>query len=244
MKQTYRLFAISAVMALGWSSCAQAAQPAPGNTATGAGSPTPSCELHIYPTRNFQALSTGWLVGLGPIGGLAEMSARKGKVKTVKQVMADILTPDIQMTQLGKVNVVNGLKLPADTIVTQETPLPSPEEAKSDAAAKTQLEALEAKNKDGTRLTASTASCYGELLVSSVFYQKAAMYGTRIFTFFTYRKFEGGKAKPQVSRGQVEQHTPGFPASTPEGEDAARTALIDAFGADFVKWSEIKLKAS
>lgn len=236
MKYTNRLFTISAAMALGWASCVPRRRWAPQR-----GQPRPH---RIVNCTSFQALSTGWFVGLGPIGGLAEMSARKGKVKTVKQVMADILTPDIQMAQLGKVNVVNGLKLPADTVVTQETP--SPEEAKSEAAAKTQLEALEAKNKDGTRLTASTASCYGELLFSSVFYQKAAMYGTRIFTFFTfftYRKFEDGKAKPQVSRGQVERHTPGFPASTPEGEDAARTALIDAFGADFVKWSEIKLKA-
>lgn len=243
MKQTYRLFAISAAMALSWGSCAQAAQSAPDSAPTGTATPASGCELHIYPTRNFQALSTGWLVGLGPIGGLADMAAHKDKVKTVKEIMADILTPETQMAQLAKVNVVSVLKLPADTVVTQETPLPSPQEAKADAAVKTQLEALEAKNKDGARLTTSTASCYGELLVSSVFYQKAAMYGTRVFTFFIYRKFENGKAKPQVSRGQVEQHTPGFPASTPEGEDAARVALINAFGADFVKWSDLKLKA-
>jgi hypothetical protein len=237
MNIAFRFFA--STLALTWIPQAHAAQSDAATTVSAA----PGCELHVYPTRNFTALQTGVLAGFGILGAVADIAAHKDRVKTVKEVMADILTVDAQMGQLRKADFLRVLNLPADTSVVIESPLPSAGDIKDDPAVKARHEEMEARKKAGQRLTHSTASCYGELLVPMVFYQKAAIYGTRVFTFFTYRRFKDGQSAPKVSSGQVENHTPDFPAAEPGKEDAAREALLHAYGADFLKWASLKYKA-
>lgn len=234
---------VAIAVALTFASTAQAAEP----TATAL--PTPStgasgCEVHVFPTRNFMAMNSGLLSGFGAVGAVVDVAAHADRVKTVKEVMADILTPEAQMEQLHKVDFVKVLKLPADTAVILETPMPNAGEIKADPAAKARSKSLQADEKAGKRLTASAARCYTELAASYVFYQKAAMYGTRVFTFFTYRDFRNGQAAPGTSRGMVETHTPEFPASAPGKEEEAKAALLHTYGADFLKWADLKLKTS
>jgi len=205
--------------------------------------PAPSCELHIRPAHNFIAMNTGMLSGLGIVGALVDMGVHADKVKSVKAQMADALTADAQIAQLKSVDAAGLLKMPKDTVIVVDEPFPSADEIKADPALKEKMKAFEADEKAGKRLTSSKAECYAELAAPYVFYQKAAMYGTRVFTDFFFRDFRGGVAQPKVSKGQVETHTPDFPAATPDKVDSAKLALLDSFGKDLVKWVSLKLKS-
>jgi hypothetical protein len=218
------------------------------NTTSGsslAGAPAGSgCELHVFPARNFIAMNTGMLSGFGIVGALADVEAHKDKVKTVKELMADYLTPETQMAALSKVGLATTLMMPADTQVISEQPFPNADDVKRDPALKAKQEDANALEKARRRFTSSSAVCYAELTVPYVFYQKAAMYGTRVFTAFWFRDFRHGDKAPLISKGQVENHVPGFPAASSDQEGAAKAALIDAYGQDLKKWAELKLHKS
>jgi hypothetical protein len=193
------------------------------------------------PTRNFIAINTTLLSGFGVVGALADMSTHADKVKSVKEQMAEILTPDAQMAQLQKADVAVTVKFPADTKVVIAPLLPDPQLAKTDAAEKAKVDAMKATDKAGKRLSEASATCYGELVVTHVFYQKAAMYGTRVFTGFKLRDFRNGVPKPKVASGQVQHHAAAFPAERLEKMDEAKAALLDTFSQNLGKWSKENL---
>ena len=204
--------------------------------------PVPACELHIRPTRNFIAINTGLLVGLGALGGALDYAVHADRVKSVREQMADALTADAQIAQLKQVDAARLLKMPEGTAIIVDEPFPSWEQIKKDEAIKARMKGLESDEKAGKRFTTSTAPCYAELIAVDVFYQKAAMYGTRVFTNFFFRDFRDGLTVAKVSKGQVETHTPDFPAETPDKVEAAKLALLDSYGKDLIKWVGIKLK--
>ena len=200
--------------------------------------------MHVFPTRNFIAMNTGMLSGFGVIGALVDAAAHKDKVKTVKELMSDYLTPEAQLASLNKIGLAATLQMPMDTQIMVEPPFPSPADVKQNPSLKAKLEEAQKTEKAGKRLTSSAAVCYAELAVPYVFYQKAAMYGTRVFTSFIFRDFRKGEKALLTSKGQVENHVPNFPAADPSQEEAAKAALIDAYGQDLRKWADLKLRKS
>ena len=96
------------------------------------------------------------------------------------------------------------------------------------------------KLKANQRLTDSTASCYGEFILTDIFYHKAMMYGSNLFVSMTFRDFNN----PNVVRrsfGAVKNPLEHFPPKTPEMEETARAELLNAFSQDFIEWSQKKL---
>jgi len=213
---------------------AQEAAPAPASPS--------GCELHIRPTANFQAMNTTMLSGFGVVGAIADAATHADKVKSVKEQMADILTPDVQFDELKKIEAAKLLGFPADTALIVEKPFDAPDTIKGNPELKEKYKALEADEKAGKRLTTSTAACYAELQVSMVFYQKAALYGTRVFTFYWLRDYRDGKPKPKAYKGMVQHNASAFPAEHIEQLEASKAALIDAYRNDFSKWVELKYK--
>ena len=199
------------------------------------------CELHIWPTQNYLGINTGLLAGLGPVGVLADVGAHKNRVQTVKELMADYLGPDVQMAELTSAGVADMLKLRGYRIVVEE-PTPFNEDVKKDPALKARTKAMNAKIEANQRLSASTSPCYAELITSHIFYHKAMMYGSNLFTGWIFRDFSHGPSAVRVARGQVKNPLENFPPKTPQMVDAAKVELRAAYGKDFAEYVQKKVQ--
>lgn len=201
----------------------------------------PACELHVWPTDNFTGANTGLLSGFGLVGAIVDDSVHQGRVATVKDLMEEYLTPAVQVSELEKVGILNTLRL-TDYKITIHTPTPSFDQAKADPAIKATVKSLNAKLKAGHRLTDSTAPCYGELILTDIFYHKAMMYGSNLFVTTTYRDFSHADGVVRKSAGSVKNPLEHFPPKSPDMIETAKVELIDAFAKNFIEWSQKKLK--
>jgi hypothetical protein len=201
----------------------------------------PKCELHVWPTQNYLGMNSGLLSGFGALGALADLAAHEGKVKTVKDLMADYLGPDTQLTELNKIGITGTLKLQGYRIVIEE-PTPFNEDLKNNPELKAKVKAMNARIKANQRLSDSTHNCYAELITTSIFYQKAMMYGSNLFTGWIYREFGDKPLATKVAMGAVKNPLEDFPPKTPEKIEAARLELRDAFAKDFVEYVQKKVK--
>jgi hypothetical protein len=129
---------------------------------------TAPCELHVWPAERMTSVTTGWLGG-----GLLEGALNAKKDSNNRAQMASALDSPTQLDALQSLDLTSLLKLPAGTtIVRHETPIER-----------------HTMNKVKTRRADSAASCYNELIVADVFYQKAAIYGRSLRTLFLFREF-------------------------------------------------------
>ena len=199
------------------------------------------CELHVWPTHNYLGFNSGLLSGFGVIGALADMSAHAGKVKTVKELMADYLGPDVQLEELNKLGIARTLRLEGYRIVVEE-PTPFNEDLKKDPALKAKAKAMNARIKAGQRLSDSKHDCYAELITTHIFYHKAMMYGSNLFTGWIYREFGNRPLATKTSTGQVKNPLEHFPPKSPDKVEAAQIELRDAYSKDFVEYVEKKVK--
>lgn len=198
------------------------------------------CELHVWPTNNYLGFNSGLLSGFGVVGALADAAAHDGKVKTVKDLMREYLGPEVQMEELGKLGVAETLRLQGYRIIVEE-PTPFNEDLKKDPALKAKAKAMNATVKAGKRLSDSKSSCYAELITTHIFYHKAMMYGSNLFTGWIYREFGDKPLATRVARGQVKNPLEDFPPKTPEKLEAAKLELRDAFSRDFAEYVQKKV---
>lgn len=197
------------------------------------------CELHVWPTENYIGINTGLLSGLGIVGALADQAAHKNRVATVKDLMKDYLGPDVQMEELNKLGINETLKLDGYKIIVQE-PTPFNEDAKKDPELKAKIKAMNKTIKDKKRLTDSTAPCYAELTTTHIFYHKAMMYGSNLFTGWIYREFDGD-TQTKIGKGQVKNPLEYFPPKTEDDIKKAQIELRDAYAKDFAEYVEKKV---
>ncbi len=197
------------------------------------------CELHVWPTENYIGINTGLLSGFGIVGALADQAAHKNRVATVKDLMKDYLGPEVQMEELNKLGINETLKLDGYKIIVQE-PTPFNEDAKKDPELKAKIKAMNKTIKDKKRLTDSTAPCYAELTTTHIFYHKAMMYGSNLFTGWIYREFDGD-TQTKIGKGQVKNPLEYFPPKTEEDIEKAQIELRDAYAKDFAEYVEKKV---
>ncbi|MEM6908134.1 MAG: hypothetical protein AAF494_05600 [Pseudomonadota bacterium] len=200
------------------------------------------CELHVWPTENYIGVKMGLLSGFGIVGAVLDAEGNEDEVKTVKDLMRDYLGPEIQLTELEKLDYMAKLKLdPAQYRVIIQDPTPWNEDVKEDEELKAEIKALNKKIKRGERITDSTNTCYAELITTHIFYHKAMMYGSNLFTGWNYRHFDGDKITIK-GKGQVKNPLEEFPPKTAEMVETAKLELRDAYAKDFVEWTEKKVK--
>ncbi len=214
--------------------------PAPVAAETAASDAAMPCELHVWPTHNYLGFNAGLLSGFGLVGMLADDAAHEGRVKTVKDLMREYLGPEVQMAELNKLGIAQTLKLKGYRIIVEE-PTPFNEDLKKDPALKAQVKALNARIKAGKRLTDSTHGCYAELITTHIFYHKAMMYGSNLFTGWIYREFGDKQIATKTATGQVKNPLEDFPPKTPEKLEAAKVELRDAYAKDFVEYVQKKV---
>lgn len=186
--------------------------------AVATGTSETQCELHIWPAERFQAMTTGWGVGFGMIGALADSAGHAKGDKARRSHLASALDSQGQIDALEKLNLVSLLRLPPSKVITH-------------------AEALDRKtiNKIKTRRSDSTASCYSELIGMDVFYQKAAMWGRSLRTSFMFRTFDGKGSEPRIKKTTGGNGLKIFPVKEGEDTTAADAELVSVFQKNFTE---------
>lgn len=211
-------------------------------TSANAQDAAPACELHVWPTETYIGINMGLLSGFGIVGAVADVAVHEKRVATVKDLMKDWLGPEIQLAELEKLDYKKQLGL-ADYQVIMHPALPTAEDAKADPALKQQRKDVAGRIKSGARLTDSKTGCYAELMVDYIFYYKAMMYGSNLFTNWIFRDFgKDGIKVVRTGNGQVKNPLEDFPPKTPDMIAAAKVELRAAYAKDFTEYLAKKVK--
>ena len=234
MKKPIAQITALALAAVAMPALAQETAPAPAATTMVNGAPSyrtdslqpkvaaDGCELHIWPAERMTSVTTG-LLG----GGLIDAALHSGRDATNKTLMASALDSPSQIDALLSMDLRTLInRTPGTTIVVHETPL----ERKT-------------MNKVKTRRSESTATCYSELIVADVFYQKAAIYGRSLRTLFMLRDFGNDQKIDKEYKAWGGNGLKLFPPK--EGEDAvaALDELVGVFKKNFDEYANNARKA-
>ncbi|TNE48123.1 MAG: hypothetical protein EP341_08910 [Sphingomonadales bacterium] len=202
---------------------------------------TKPCELHVWPTENYLGVKMGLFSGFGLVGAVIDQAGHAKGVTTVKDLMRDYLGPEVQMTELDRIEFLTVLGLDPEkyAIIVQE-PTPWNEELKDNPELKAEVKAFNKKLKGTERLSDSTNPCYAELVTTHIFYHKAMMYGSNLFTGWVYREFDGSRIT-RKGTGQVKNPLEVFPPKEEAMIEDAQAELRDAYSKDFIEYVEKKV---
>jgi hypothetical protein len=182
--------------------------------------PAAQCELHVFPTLEGQAMTTGWLSGLGVVGAVADAAANKDRNINEAEYLRDALGPQFQVAALQQIDLVKELGLPPSQIF-YETPIAD----------------RKITTKARTRLTASAAPCYAELIITQNFYRKAAIYGRSLNNRYVFKDFRDGKTETNLVKGRGGNGLELFPPKTTDETEAAEQDLREAFTKNFIEFA-------
>jgi hypothetical protein len=202
------------------------AAPAPTIVPAVTAAPAPQCELHVWPAERFQSVSSGWGASFGVLGALADTAAHAKGDKSRRTQLASALDSEGQLNALEKLDLITLLRLPPSKVVTHAA-------------------ALDRKtvNKIMTRRSDSTTSCYSELIVTDVLYQRAAMWGRSLRTSFMLRQFNNAGV-PLIKKTTGGNGLKIFPAKEGEDTTAADGELVGVFQKNFTEAAENFAKQS
>jgi hypothetical protein len=175
------------------------------------------CELHIWPAERMNSVTTGWLGG-----GVIEAAMNSGKDANNKTLLASALDSSSQLDALQDLELRTLLPLtPGTTIIRHEQPLE-----------------LKTISKVKTRRAHSASTCYSELIVADVLYQKAAIYGRSLRTLFIVRQFGNDQKVDKEYKAWGGNGLKLFPPK--EGEDAiaALDELVAVYKANFEEFAK------
>jgi hypothetical protein len=152
------------------------------------------------------------------------------------------LPPKGQIEVLASNDVKTALKLPADTAVFAEPAIPSHRELQSDPTQKARLASMNTAIRERKRLTNSSAPCYGELIASNLFVQRAPLTGTQLRVMWYFRNF-GANSKLEPSyEGWSVTSVAGYTTTSTEQAQIAHAKLRDAFLTSLVNWAAANLE--
>ncbi len=180
-----------------------------------------ACELHVFPSLEGRATTTGWLSGMGLVGALLDASKNQARNISDADYLREALGPKMQVDALKSIDLVTALKLPPSQIVF-EAPI-------ADRAVTT---------KAGGRLSTSTAPCYSELIVTQNLYTKKAIYGRSLNNRFIFKDFRGGKSQAKLVKGRGGNGLTSFPPKTTDESEAAELDLRNAFTKNFHEFAK------
>jgi len=179
------------------------------------------CEIHIWPAERFTARTTGWLLGFGVIGGMADASVHATGDAARRGNLASAWESENQTELLASMDLVKLLNAQPATIIRHNEPLDR----------KTVTKIME-------RRAQSTSPCYSELMVTDIFYQKAGIYGRSLKTLFMYRRFGAAQTKPVIYKGWGGNGLKLFPPKEGEDVQAANGELVSVFKSDFEEFAK------
>lgn len=178
------------------------------------------CEVHVWPAERFSARTTGWLSGFGVAGAIADSAGHATGDQGRKAAIAGALDSEGQANALASLDLSTLLKIQPSKIVLHNEPLDR-----------------KTVNKISTRRAESASTCYSEVIVADIFYQKAAIYGRSLKTLFIFRNFGAAKDKPTIYKGWGGNGLKLFPPKEGEDVQAANEELVSVFKADFEEFA-------
>ena len=182
----------------------------------------PTCALHVFPTTEGQAQTTGFLSGLGIVGAVADSAVNANRNVSDADYLKNALGPRFQVDAFSTIDVAASVGMPEGTEVIYETPI-------SDRDITTKVK---------TRLTDSTDECYAELIVTQNMYLKRMIYGRSLNNRFIFKDFRGGLEKTKMVKGRGGNGLSHFPPKDVEGREAADADLRQAFLANFQEYAK------
>lgn len=180
-----------------------------------------TCELHIFPTLEGQAMTTGWLSGFGIAGAVADAAGNKKRNIGDAEYLKEALGPPMQVEAFNSINVVEALGLPPSQVIF-ETPIAD----------------RNITTKAATRLSDSKAPCYVELIVTQNFYTKKAIYGRSLNNRFILKDFRTDKDKASLTKGRGGNGLSFFPPKIEEEAPAAEKELREVFVKNFLEYAK------
>lgn len=174
-----------------------------------------TCELHIWPTVKLN----GATMGSGMPGLLPALMA--GDTSAQIKVLGSVLDPAGQLQELKSIDLESTLGLPVRTVIFFHD---APQDWKMTE-----------------RNTASKASCYYELKVDEILFNRHPLYGKDILSFFTFRSFGNGQRVAFRVSDRVRTKMPDFPKKVQADADsiAAVSQMVNrAFLADFTVFAK------
>lgn len=196
------------------------ATPAVAQDAVATAAPAPECELHVFPTLEGQALTTGWLSGFGIVGAVADAAANKDRNISEADYLKQALGPEMQVEAFKTIDIAKELKLPPMQVI-YETPIAD----------------RKVSTKATNRLSQSIAPCYVELLVTQNFYTKKAIYGRSLNNRYIFKDFRTGKDKAKLVKGRGGNGLSLFPPKTTDETEAAENELREVFLKNFREYA-------
>ncbi|HWU02910.1 MAG TPA: hypothetical protein VN222_09250 [Novosphingobium sp.] len=223
----------------------------------------PSCELHVFPTKEIfddsyhrdsgvyvGGLLTNVIANAVVSSIVSSQNAHLAKDKPRAEALAQLpsyLAPDEQTKALEKANILATLKLPANTKIIQEGVLPAPfgETPKEPEQAKIYKQYWAAIHK-GAPIAVTTPTtvntCYRELIVSSITIKKGGN-SFKLLSAFVYRTFDKNLSESGLYDGENGVLKPdAFPAQSEDKIAEASTAIQTAFSDNFSAWVERRVK--
>lgn len=175
-----------------------------------------ACELHVFPTIEGQAQTTG-LLG----GGFIDDAIHADRNVSDAEYLRDALGPQFQVRAFQSIDVAAAVGMPEGTEVIYQTPI-----ADRDITTKVK-----------TRLSDSDAECYAELIVTQNLYLKRMIYGRSLNNRFIFKDFRNGEDEARMIKGRGGNGLSVFPPETAEERDAADADLRQAFLANFQEYA-------
>lgn len=207
---------------LGGAAFAVLAFPAIAQAQTAAGTVEPVCELHVWPTTEGQAQTTGLLSGLGVVGAIADAAANGDRNVSDAEYLRDALGPRFQVAAFESIDLAAAVGMPEGTEVIFETPI-------SDRDITTKVK---------TRLSDSDAECYAELIVTQNMYLKRMIYGRSLNNRFIFKDFRNGEERADMIKGRGGNGLTHFPPETADEREAADADLRQAFLGNFQEYAK------
>lgn len=180
--------------------------------------PEPTCELHVWPAARVSAMTQGPAAGFGLIGALVDAAANADKNKRDTAFITGALDAQAQAKTLRDLDLPARLHLPPSQVIVHD-------------------QGIDIKGDNPQRLSDSTAQCYTEFVVRSLFYFQSMVYKGQMRTFLEVRRFDGEKVKVDFRDSKHEDLSVKLPK---EGEDTgpATDALVTAFRGDVSFFSD------
>ena len=195
---------------------AAATPPVPQEVAATPVAQPPGCELHVWPAERFSSMTTG-LLG----GGLLDAAIHADTDKNNRTQIASALDSQGHVDALNSLDLAALLKVHPARVIVHNEPL-----------------VRHTVNDIKTRRSDSQASCYSELIVADLFYQKAAIYGRTLRALFIYRDFgANGQTATRIYKNWGGNGLKLFPPKPGEDVSAANAELTTVFKADFQEFA-------
>ncbi|GAA4643158.1 hypothetical protein GCM10023115_11180 [Pontixanthobacter gangjinensis] len=165
----------------------------------------PICELHAWPTQGIRSIYSGWFHG-GIVDG-----AVKGR-DGYKELPERVLPPEVQVSEMRKMDLAGILNLPGYSVTVHANPLPS----------------RVARSTKGRILRRATP-CYAELVVDDVFFQEDLIDGRFLKAILRFRRFDAGAEPIDKFGSYIQRRVKLFPPKEPGQVKAA----FDEFTTEF-----------